>query len=246
MRVGRRRGCGINAIDRGHPRKFRAYGLVGWWNVLYISSFNASKPITFSDLFGGGRDATQATDANRGTYQATGWNNRPCVDFGADGLKGYTTANVTVGVQTMIAVVQGISNSQYCMTHNADDNYIFSNAGASIRANRGATSSQKAVSATWIRDSVKKQVARTFDGTNAGHLAYVNAVDQNATDIPTVGNPGTGTVNGPIGLGCVAGLTLGFRGLGCEWMMYSVPMTGPLSPLRRIFNRQRALWPMPG
>jgi hypothetical protein len=243
MRVGRRRGCGINAIDRGHPCKFRAYGAIGWWNVFRISSFNGSKAITFTDLFGGGLDATQSTDAKRATFDGTGWNGKPCVDFGNVGTIGYVTANVSLGTSTMICVVSGLSNAQYVMTHDTDNNYIFGNASASIRANRGANASQKAVNATWVRDSVKKQVARTFNGTHATHRALVNGVDQNATDLTFTADPGTGTASAPIGLGCTSAVTTTFRGLATEWIVYSTAMAPNV--LRRIYNRQRALWPMP-
>jgi hypothetical protein len=238
----RRRGCGINSIDRGHPRKFAAYGLVGWWNVFAISAFNGSKPITFTDLFQQGRDATQANDGARATLLATGWNGAPCIDYGSARNIGYGTPSFPLGVQTMIALVSGVSANGYVMSHAGDDNYVFGNNAASMRTSRAGVTSQKAVSAAWIRDNVKKQIARTFGGTHATHLAFVCGVPQATTDVSLADDPGTGTSTGVFGIGCnPATLSLGATGLGCEWIVYSRVM--PATVLRRIFNRQKALWP---
>ena len=229
---------------RGAAHRFAAFGKVGYWRTDRGITLNGSDISSIDDIFGA-LDATQAVAANQPAYAATGWVGLPCADYGATGTKGLGTANVSIGINTMIAVVQGNASSGYVMTQKATDNYIFGGINSSIRANRGTDASQRNVAGgVWVRDSVKKQVASTFNGTHATHLALVNGIDTGAASVTTA-DPGTGAGSGAVGLGCNATDLTGFtlRGLGVEWQMWSQPM--PPSILRRQYKRQKAEWKLP-
>jgi hypothetical protein len=94
MRIGRRQGCGINSIDRGHPGKFRAYGLVLFLNDgLWVGN-----PITqWTDLSGAAHHTSTVTSGGA-TPSAVGPNGRWMAVFSGGYLNfaasAFTTANV--------------------------------------------------------------------------------------------------------------------------------------------------------
>jgi len=174
---------------------------------------------TIVDWSGLGNHAT-ALIARQVPFSLAGFGGYPCLDFGTARTFGYSTPAIVLGVQSLIVAVRGDGNCGYVLTHGGDDNYVFGNAGSSIRANRGATASQKAVSATWIRDGVRKVVGVSFNGTHATHLAYVNGVDQAATTL-TNADPGVGTISAALGIGCnPSSFSLGTAGVIHEVMAF--------------------------
>jgi hypothetical protein len=243
MRIGRRRGCGINAIERGHPRKFLAYGGIGWWNVYALTGQTAANINGFVDQFGGSKDATQATDANRWAFNATGWNGKPCADTGAGTTKGYVTPSVTFGTHSFLEVWMGTNGAAggFLFSHTANmENYIWSAVTPSSRVFRGSSASTKEVTLTWLRDGVRKTFARTFDGTHATHRIYLQGLDVAATNGGSTSDPGTATVTDPLFIGTRSGTT-GVVGSWGETVVYSKAMPPPI--VKRMSNRQRALWP---
>jgi hypothetical protein len=243
MRIGRRRGCGINAIDKGHPRKFAAYGFIGWWNVFYLTGLTGSNINGFVDQFGGGLNATQATDANRAVFQATGWNGKPCADWGNTTIKGYTTSNVSFGVHSALFVGQGNASCGYLWTQSNDATagHMFSTDGCASSVTRGGVNSGRGQT-NWMRGGVKKTVGRTFGGTHATHRLYAMGVDLAAPNCGTANDPGVGAgTSGPVYIGNQQTLANAFRGPITEFILYSAPM--PPEIMKRISNRQRALWP---
>jgi hypothetical protein len=244
MRIGRRRGCGINAIDKGHPRKFLAYGGIGWWNVFAITGLTASNINGFVDQFGGGINATQATDASRAASSATGWNGKPCADYGNVAGRGYATPSVSFGVHSALFVGQGNAACGYLWTQSNDATagHMFSTDGCASSVTRGGVTSGRSQT-NWMRLSVKKTVGRTFGGTHATHKLYSMGVDLAAATCGAGNDPGTGAgTAGPVYICNQQTTTNGFRGLWAEMILYSSVL--PPEIMKRISNRQRALWPM--
>ncbi|HMI84879.1 MAG TPA: hypothetical protein VK550_12350 [Polyangiaceae bacterium] len=244
MRIGRRRGCGINAFDRGHPRKFAAYGFIGWWNVFYLTGLTGSNINGFVDQFGAGNNATQATDANRAALSTTAWNGKPCADWGASGTRGYVTPSVSFGAHTFLMVGQGNASSGYAIvqTNDGTAGYIFGTDGCASVVTRSGVASGRS-QPNWLRDGVKKGAGRTFNGTHAAHLLYVSGIDVAAPTCGTGNDPGLGNgATGPLYIGCMQTIANSFRGLWGELLAYRSAM--PPQVVKRIFNRQRALWPM--
>lgn len=80
MRIGRRRGCGINSIDRGDPRKFRAaLGTFPIWLRARNITLNGSDAASIVDQSGTGNTVGDLSGARPGaTTDAAG---RPIVVF---------------------------------------------------------------------------------------------------------------------------------------------------------------------
>ena len=104
---------------------------------------------------------------------------------------------------------------------------------------RRATVSAKDVTATWLCDGTRKVFGRTFNGTHASHLLYLNGVDQNATDGSSTSDPGTGTTTGALHVGNYEAMLFGLRGLFRELIVYSsaVPAEVMLALSRGIAAR---------
>jgi hypothetical protein len=78
-----RRGAGYNAIDRGHPAKFRAYGMALWQRADKGITLNGSTVSAYADQSGaGGTNVAQASAGQQPTYNAANaaFNGRPTID----------------------------------------------------------------------------------------------------------------------------------------------------------------------
>jgi hypothetical protein len=72
-----------------------------------------------------------------------------------------------------------------------------------------------------MRDSVRRTVARSINGTHASHKVYYNGVDLAMPSGPETADPGTGTVSGACYVGCSQTIGTSFRGLIRELLVFS-------------------------
>jgi hypothetical protein len=172
----------------------------------------------WADKSGNNKHAVQALDANKPTYSPTGLNGRACMDWGNGSVatRVMTTPAITIGLFTAFMVLRGDASAGYVYVHHSDTTngtYVLGGFEASIRVNRpgGPGFSDKNVSATWLRDSVPKQVTTRFGGLHATHKAWVGGVAQNLANRPAATNfdPGFTTQSGFI--------YVGGNGIGTTW-----------------------------
>lgn len=243
-RYGRPRGTMRTTMERGDPRKFVGYLPTTWHNVVGGYTLNGSDVSAMANKFAGTNAASQATAANQAALSATGFNGKPCLDHGAAGTKGYATANVTLGPYTAFFVGQGNASSGYMIVGPSSDvpggYFNGANNRSSYVQNGQVGASSRNVSAAFMRDSIKRTVAKSFDGTHAGHKLYSDGVDLAAASGPETGNPGTGTSTGALYLGCQQAISGGLRGLAAEWITYGAAM--PADIVARVSRGRNAYW----
>jgi hypothetical protein len=205
-------------------------GCVLWLDAADISSItkDGSDLVSqWNDKSGNAKHAVQATGANQPTYSASGFNGRPCIDWGNGAVVARsmaTTSSITLGTYTSVAVVRGDVSGGYLWTHvtdSANGSYVFQR-NHSSRVIRAAGTSAKAVlsvPSTWLADGAKRIVTVTFGGLQASHLFRLDGVNQQTVDT-TIGNPGTATVSGTFFVGNNQIPGSPFRGVIAELIIF--------------------------
>lgn len=218
-------------------------GLLMWLDGTRGISVNAGNVSSWADMSGNENHATQSTPGNQPSYSATGFNGFPCVDWGAGAAnRGLVTPSMSLGVNTLVGVIQASASSGYWLVHNGDGvdgAYMYCLSGASYSLARAGVRSSKNVSATWLADGVQRSVAVAYNGTHATHLSYRNGI-LNTTSTLLGNDPGTSEQAGNVFIGMNQAGGGQYRGKMAELLAYNRALTaGEVSFLENYF---RAKW----
>jgi hypothetical protein len=171
-------------------------------------------------------DAAQATAANRPTYRTNVVNGRPVVRFdGADDR--LATPAVTLGPFTVFTVFRATAGIVY--EHNTyagpgtSGSYTFSTGGAHFDVRRGTLVTQFNVT-TALNDNAWRVVAQRYDGTNAGHQAFLNGSAAARSTTFAADDPGTTPVTFPVNVGGRGDGTLPLAGDVAEVLAYDAAL----------------------
>lgn len=146
----------------------------------------------WADQSGNANHATQAIASRQPVFSLSGFNGFSCLDYGSVGSGlGLATPSVTFGVHTLMAAVRGDANSGTIIeaANDAGNASLFCGSNGST-VSRGGLASIRNPGGSWVRDAVRRTVGRTYGGTHAKHLVYVQGVDAAAPENPSFTNDG--------------------------------------------------------
>jgi hypothetical protein len=178
----------------------------------------------WSDQSGNANHATQTTTANQPKFSLAGYGGYSAVDWGTGTTFGFTTPSLTIGPQLVIAAVRGDASCGYLFvgpTNDVPGGYVLGGNNRSAYLQRGANGSSRVYSdVTFMRDAVRRTVARSINGTHASHKLYYNGVDLAMASGPETADPGTSTVTGVCYVGSSQTISSSFRGLIREMAVF--------------------------
>jgi hypothetical protein len=179
---------------------------------------------------GSGITVTQATGGNQPTWLSNGWpNGNPCM-YSPDAVRFMMTSvnAITIGVFSLFVVAKYTGNGEmFNFGSSAGGSNVgtqfYTSTGASCAINRGGSTlaSNRDVSTNWALDATTPhQYAWTFDGTNAGSIAWKDGVAQAMTNL-TTHDPGTSTFARTVTVLNFDGENLGAIGLTAEYLLFN-------------------------
>lgn len=206
--------------------------------VLWLDAMDASTITTdatgsvsqWNDKSGRGNNVTQSDNTRRPEYRRAAFNGYPCVDWNTGSVSARvltTSNNISMTSLTIFTVCRGDASSGYLFVHNGNSSAghaIWASTGPSIRVGRGFIS-DKDVSVSWLRDSVKKIVVTRYDGKqHASNLSWVNGAMSNNINRSVAGtfdDSDGRTTTGPIYIGNDQTPANTWRGVIAEVIVFS-------------------------
>lgn len=160
-----------------------------WLKADALTLNNNDLVASWTDSSSNANHATQSTSTRQPTYKTSILNGKPVVSFdGGDFVATGSTLSLTT---FSISVVFRASAHSIVYEHgNGSSVYLYTTTNNTIQATKGSVTSGRNLSTSWGIGSTWRIVTVTFDGTQAGHLMYINAASQTLINVVT-GDPGT-------------------------------------------------------
>lgn len=179
----------------------------------------------WADQSGNANHWTQSTATRQPVFSLAGYGGRPCLSTEGSTVLGMETPSVTFGAHSVIMATYGTNAGAagfvFVQKDDGANGYLFSSNGPSSQVARAGNASRREVSATWVRDGVRKTVGRTFGGTHVTHRLYVSGLDVSPTNGSLIVDPGSTTIAGALYLGNRQTYNLGCPGLHSEIIVFS-------------------------
>lgn len=198
-------------------------GLILWLKADALGLSDNDPVASWTDSSGEGNNAVQASGSAQPLFKTNVLNSLPVIRFdGSD--DSLAVPGLAYGVFTIfyvyIASVGGIvaEHSVNASANNGDYHY---QPGFAHFACMGAGGfSAHNISAPSLATGTWRYISRTMDGTDAGHLEWVNGIASTRSDIIDSSNPGTGTATADYFIGGRAGASLFTTGDIAEIIVY--------------------------
>jgi hypothetical protein len=190
----------------------------------------------WSDKSGNANDATESNPLKQPSYNATGFDGLPCVDWGNDGtVRRLNTGNVNYDQHTIFLVLRIIGGT-FVYVHdgqaNANREYILTGAGGphiNVRRAAGGQSgknitplSASFTATTLLHDSQRHIVTKSYGGLHWNHRFRIDAAEQQAATVSTLSaNPTAALNNAPLYFGAEDTSVAGIRGVIAEIILFS-------------------------
>lgn len=197
-------------------------GLLLWLNADVINQADGSAVGTWADSSGNANDATAISSP---TLRLNQLNGHPSVEFGGNGM---STPSISKGVFSLFYVYSSSAGMLMEQGPNAgtnDGDYHYTPGGAHFAVHGGGNLSAKDISGTNVADGAYRYISRTFDGTHAGHLAWINGVSATLVNAGGTGDPGTGATNAAYTIGRRSGGSLSLSGKIAEIILYNTVLS---------------------
>jgi hypothetical protein len=203
-------------------------GLLLWLKADAITGVTSGNSFaTWTDSSGSGFSMVQNTGGSQPVWNANIVNSKPVVTF-SGGTKYMSVANFVLGAFTKFFVYRAtggmlLEHSPNGGTQAGSYHYTPQSDGFDARGTGGSRSgfniSQSLTDNTW------RVVTQVMDGTNAGHVAYLNGVSQSRSASSATADPGTSLITDTLFLGARNGASLAFAGDVAEIAIYNAALS---------------------
>lgn len=197
-------------------------GLIMWLKADALVLSDNDPVATWTDSSSAGNDAI-AAGAARPTFKTGILNSLPIVRFDG-GNNILTVTAITYGEFTIFYVYKTTSGGiigEHSVNAGANNgDYHYQPGGAHFACTGAGGFSAYDLSAPSLADGTFRYISRVMDGTNAGHLAWVNGILGTRTNFVGSGDPGTATNSNNYFIGARSGPALQTTGDIAEIIIY--------------------------
>jgi len=176
----------------------------------------------WADQSGNANHAIQATAADQPRFTLAGFGGYQALDWTVStNSMGMATPSLSYGLLTQVIALRADATSGFVVhrLNGADLEFLYGSTPATYINHGGVITSKNA--GAWLNDSVRRTIAKRFDGTHAGHLIYKNASPVATSDGGT-GDPGAVAMAAPLYVGrYTLGTSDKFVGLIREVVVFS-------------------------